>query len=281
MTEQALISAKETSEGITSAIGLNKGMFTWDNLLSAAIALVVCIIAIMIVMKVLRKMFSRSKMEPSLAGFILKVIKIALEFAAIMIVAGSLGFDVTALLAVFSLLGLAISLSVQNLLGNLVSGVVLLMNKPIRDGDYIQAGGAEGVVKNIGLFYTELTTLDNKTVSVPNSELSAGQIVNFTREPNRRVDLVVGASYDCDTEDVKKALYDAIARTDKVLADPAPQVLVEEFGASVIKYTVRAWCRHEDYWDVHYGINDNVLAAFNDAGVKMSYEHVNVHMVQD
>ena len=235
MTDQALISAKETSEGITSAIGLNKGMFTWDNLLSAAI----------------------------------------------MIVAGSLGFDVTALLAVFSLLGLAISLSVQNLLGNLVSGVVLLMNKPIRDGDYIQAGGAEGVVKNIGLFYTELNTLDNKVVNVPNSELSAGQIVNFTREPNRRVDLVVGASYDCDTEEVKKALYEAIARTDKVLADPAPQVLVEEFGASVIKYTVRAWCKHEDYWDVHYGINDNVLGAFKDAGVKMSYEHVNVHMVQD
>ena len=134
----------------------------------------------------------------------------------------------------------------------------------------------------IGLeVHTELTTLDNKTVSVPNSDLSAGQIVNFTREDNRRVDLVVGASYDCDTEDVKKALYDAIARTDKVLADPAPQVLVEEFGASVIKYTVRAWCKHEDYWDVHYGINDNVLAAFNDAGVKMSYEHVNVHMIQD
>ena len=281
MTDQALISAKETSDGITSAIGLNKGMFTWDNLLSAAIALVVCILAIMIIMRIMRKMFARSKMEPSLANFILKVIKIALEFAAIMIVAGSLGFDVTALLAVFSLLGLAISLSVQNLLGNLVSGVVLLMNKPIRDGDYIQAGGAEGVVKNIGLFYTELTTLDNKTVSVPNSDLSAGQIVNFTREDNRRVDLVVGASYDCDTEEVKKALYEAIARTDKVLADPAPQVLVEEFGASVIKYTVRAWCKHEDYWDVHYGINDNVLGAFKDAGVKMSYEHVNVHMIQD
>ncbi len=281
MTEQALISAKETSDGVSSAIGLNKGMFTWDNLLSAAIALVVCILAIMIIMKVLRKLFSRTKMEPSLAGFLLKVIKIALEFAAILIVAGSLGFDVTALLAVFSLLGLAISLSVQNLLGNLVSGVVLLMNKPIRTGDYIQAGDAEGVVKDVGLFYTELTTLDNKTVSVPNSDLSAAKIVNFTREDNRRVDLVIGASYDCDTEDVKKALYDAIARTDKVLDDPAPQVLVEEFGASVIKYTVRAWCRHEDYWDVHYGINDNVLAAFKDAGVKMSYEHVNVHMVQD
>lgn len=281
MTEQALIAAKETSEGVKSSLGINSGMFTMSNLLSAAIALVVCILAIWIVMKILRRMFERSKMAPSLAGFILKVIKIALEFAAILIVAGSLGFDVTALLAVFSLLGLAISLSVQNLLGNLVSGVVLLMTKPIADGDYIQAGDAEGVVKNIGLFYTELTTLDNKTVNVPNSDLSAAKIVNFTREENRRVDLIIGASYDSPIEDVKQALYDAIARTDKVLSDPAPQVLLEEYGSSVIKYTVRAWCRHEDYWDVHYGINENVAAAFKDAGVQMSYEHVNVHMVKD
>ena len=281
MTEQTLIATKEAGDSLKASLGVNGGMFTMDNLLSAAIALVVCILAIMIVMKILRKLFERSKMAPSLQGFLLKAIKIALEFAAILIVAGSLGFDVTALLAVFSLLGLAISLSVQNLLGNLVSGVVLLMTKPIADGDYIQAGDAEGVVKNIGLFYTELTTLDNKTVNVPNRDLSAAKIVNFTREPNRRVDLIVGASYDSDVEDVKKALYDAIARTDKVLADPAPQVLVEEFGSSVIKYTVRAWCRHEDYWDVHYGIHDNVPAAFRDAGVKMSYEHVNVHMVKE
>ena len=281
MTEQALAATQQTTETVKSSLGINSGMFTWDNLLSAAIALVICILAIWIVMKILRRMFAKSKMAPSLSGFILKVIKIALEFAAILIVAGSLGFDVTALLAVFSLLGLAISLSVQNLLGNLVSGVVLLMTKPIQDGDFVEAGDAAGVVKNIGLFYTELTTLDNKTISVPNSDLSASKIVNYTREANRRVDLVIGASYDSEIEDVKKALYDAIARTDKVLADPAPQVLVEEYGASVIKYTVRAWCRHEDYWDVHYGINENVSAAFKDAGVKMSYEHVNVHMVQD
>ena len=281
MDNQALISAKETSEGVKGALGFNSGMFTWDNLLSAAIALVVCILAIWIVMKILRRMMERSKLGPSLSNFILKVVKIALEFAAILIVAGSLGFDVTALLAVFSLLGLAISLSVQNLLGNLVSGVVLLMTKPIQDGEFIECGDVSGTVKDVGLFYTELLTLDNKLVSVPNSDLSASKIINYTREPNRRVDLLIGASYDSPVEDAKKALYDAIERTDKVLADPAPQVLVQEYGASVIKYTVRAWCRHEDYWDVYYGINENVPGAFKDAGVKMSYEHVNVHMVQD
>lgn len=281
MTEQAWIATKEASEGVKSSLGLSSGMFTWSNLLSAAIALVICILAIWIVMKIMRRMFERSKMAPSLSGFLLKVIKIALEFAAILIVAGSLGFDVTALLAVFSLLGLAISLSVQNLLGNLVNGVVLLMTKPIQDGDFVETGDVAGVVKSIGLFYTELTTPDNKGVSVPNSDLSASKIVNYTRETNRRVDLIIGASYDCPVEDVKRALYDAVARTDKVLDEPAPQVLVEEYGASVIKYTVRAWCRHEDYWDVHYGVNENVHAAFKDAGVKMSYEHVNVHMVKE
>ena len=279
MTDQALISAKETSEGITSAIGLNKGMFTWDNLLSAAIALVVCILAIMIIMRIMRKMFARSKMEPSLANFILKVIKIALEFAAIMIVAGSLGFDVTALLAVFSLLGLAISLSVQNLLGNLVSGVVLLMNKPIRDGDYIQAGGAEGVVKNIGLFYTELNTLDNKVVNVPNSELSAGQIVNFTREPNRRVDLSFCAAYDAPMETVKKAILEAVAADKRILAEPAPFVRLLAYEDSSIRYVVRVWVKNADYWDVYFNLNEQVRESFAKNGVEMSYQHVNVHMV--
>lgn len=281
MSNQSLIAAKDAREGIAASIGFNKGMFTMENLLSAAIALIICIIAIWIIMKIMRRVMEKSKLGASLSAFILKCVKIALEFAAILIVAGSLGFDVTALLAVFSLLGLAISLSVQNLLGNLVSGVVLLTTKPIVDGDYIESGDAAGVVKDVGLFYTELNTLDNKTVSIPNSDLSSAKIVNYTREPNRRVDTFVGASYECDVEDVKKALYEAIARTDKVLADPAPQVLVEEFGASVIRYQLRAWCRHEDYWDVYYGIHDNIPAAFRDAGVKMSYEHLNVHMVKD
>jgi small conductance mechanosensitive channel len=274
-----LIAAKEGANGIADSLGLNKGMFTWDNLLSAAIALIVCIIAIWIIMKILRRMMDRSKLTASLQSFILKAVKIALEFAAILIVAGSLGFDVTALLAVFSLLGLAISLSVQNLLGNLVSGIVLLMTKPITDGEFVEVGDVSGVVKDVGLFYTELLTLDNKLVSVPNSDLSSSRIVNYTREPNRRVDLVIGASYDCPIADVKKALCEAIARTDKVLAEPAPQVLVEEYGPSVIRYTVRAWCRHEDYWDVYYGIQEAVPAAFEKAGVKMTYEHVNVHMM--
>lgn len=281
MTEKALIATQDGANSVAAQLGINKGMFSWDNLLAAAIALIICILAIWIIMKILHRVLDNSKLGTSLSNFILKLAKIGLEFAAILIVAGSLGFDVTALLAIFSLLGLAISLSVQNMLGNLVSGVVLLTTKPIADGDYIETGDAAGVVKDVGLIYTELTTLDNKTISVPNSELSAGKIVNYTREENRRVDLVVGASYECDVEDVKKALYEAIARTDKVLAEPAPQVLVEEFGASVIKYTVRAWCRHEDYWDVYYGINENVPDAFRDAGVKMSYDHVNVHMMND
>ena len=282
MTEQqALIATKEGANDVAAAIGFSKGMFTWENLLSAAIALIICIIAIWIIMKILRRMMDRSKLGASLQGFILKVIKIALEFAAILIVAGSLGFDVTALLAIFSLLGLAISLSVQNLLGNLISGIVLLVTKPITDGEFIEVGDVSGTVKDVGLFYTELLTLDNKLVSVPNSDMSASRIVNYTREPNRRVDLLIGASYDSPVADAKKALYDAIARTDKVLEDPAPQVLVQEFGGSVVRYTVRAWCRHEDYWDVYYGINENVPDAFRDAGVKMSYDHVNVHMMND
>ena len=219
---------------VLAAFTLDSGMFTASNLLSAAIALVVCILVIWIVMSILRRVINKSKISGSLGNFVLKMAKIAMEFAAILIVAGSLGFDVTALLAVFSLLGLAISLSVQNLLSNLVSGVVLLLTKPMTDGDYIQSGDAEGVVKDVGLFYTELLTLDNKTISVPNSDLSSAKIVNFTQEPKRRVDLTFTASYDCDVEDVKRALAEAVGTVPQVLDDPAVFIHVSSFGSSTL-----------------------------------------------
>ena len=265
---------------VTAALTLDSGMFTASSLISAAIALVVCILVIWIVMSILRKVVNKSKIAGSLGNFVLKLSKIAMEFAAILIVAGSLGFDVTALLAVFSLLGLAISLSVQNLLANLVSGVVLLLTKPMTDGDYIQSGDAEGVVKDVGLFYTELTTLDNKIVSVPNSELSAAKIINYTKEPNRRVDLTFTASYDCDVETVKAALAEAVGTVPQVLNDPEVFIHVSSFGNSSIEYTVRAWCRHEDYWDVYFAVIEAVPAAFKAHGVQMTYDHLNVHVLE-
>ena len=276
--QTAAATAKENTSSVLEKLGLNKAL-NWEHILAAVIALIVCVIAIKIIMRILRRIVERSKISGSLGNFLLKLAKIALDFVAILIVAGSLGFDVTALLAVFSLLGLALSLSVQSSLTNLMSGIVILLTKPFEAGDFVETDGVSGTVKNIGLFYTELTTLDNKTIFAPNSDLSASKIINYTREPNRRVDLKFGASYDCPVQTVMEALRGMVCEIPGVLEEPAPAVLVENYGSSSIEYTVRAWCRHEDYWDVYYAINEAVPAAFEKAGVKMTYEHVNVHMV--
>jgi small conductance mechanosensitive channel len=192
----AIADAKQSADTVTEMLGLNIKLLTWDRLLAAVVSLIVCVIAIHLIMRILRRVVQRSHLSESLGRFLLQLGKIALEFVTILIVAGSLGFDVTALLAVFSLLGLALTLSVQNSLTNLMSGIVILVTKPFVVGEYIESGGVAGTVRQIGLFYTQMTTLDNKAIYVPNSELSATKIINYTREPNRRVDLVFGAGYD-------------------------------------------------------------------------------------
>lgn len=275
----AISEAKESAGTVTELLGLNIKLLTWDRLLAAVVSLIVCVIAIRLIMRVLRRIIARSHLSESLGKFLLQLGKIALEFITILIVAGSLGFDVTALLAVFSLLGLALTLSVQNSLTNLMSGIVILVTKPFAVGEYIESGGVAGTVRQIGLFYTQMVTLDNKAIYVPNSELSATKIVNYTREPNRRVDLVFGAGYDYPTETVLSALREMVKTIPGALHDPAPAVHVEHYAASNIEYVVRVWCKHEDYWDVYYAVQEAVPAAFANAGVQMSYEHVNVHMI--
>ena len=276
---EAISEARQSAETVTEQLGLNIKLLTWDHLLAAVVSLIVCVIAIHLIMRILRRIVARSRLSESLGRFFLRLAKIAMQFLAILIVAGSLGFDVTALLAVFSLLGLALSLSVQNSLTNLMSGIVILFTKPFVAGEYVESGGVSGTVRDIGLFYTQMTTLDNKAIYVPNSELSASKIINYTREPNRRVDLVFGAGYEHPTETVLAALREMVAGIPGALTDPAPAVHVEAYAASNIQYVVRVWCRHEDYWDVYYAVNEAVPAAFEKAGVSMSYEHVNVHMV--
>ena len=198
----AVSDAKQSAETVTEQLGLNIKLLTWDRLFAAVISLIVCVIAIHLIMRVLRRVVDRSRLSEALGRFLLRLCRIALDFVTILIVAGSLGFDVTALLAVFSLLGLALTLSIQNSLSNLMSGIVILVTKPFTVGEYIESGGVAGTVRDIGLFYTQMTTLDNKAIYVPNSELSATKIINYTREPNRRVDLIFGAGYDYPTETV-------------------------------------------------------------------------------
>ena len=154
------------------------------------------------------------------------------------------------------------------------------MTKPFVAGDYVDVAGKSGVVKTVGLFYTQLDTLDNVAVSIPNSDVTGSSINNYSREPLRRVDRVFSASYESATEDVKAAILDAIAKDERILDDPAPFVRLLEYKGSTVEYVVRVWCKGADYWSVYFDLNENVRESFAAKGVKFSYEHVNVHVVE-
>ena len=257
------------------------GIGSASALLSAVVTLVICIIAIKLLMKVVDRVLNKSaKIDGTLKGFVRSAANILLWILAVIIVANALGINTSSLVALVSVVGLALSLSVQNILSNLFSGLTLLVTKPFVAGDYVDVAGKSGVVKTVGLFYTQLDTLDNVAVSIPNSDVTGSSINNYSREPLRRVDRVFSASYESATEDVKAAILDAIAKDERILDDPAPFVRLLEYKGSTVEYVVRVWCKGADYWSVYFDLNENVRESFAAKGVKFSYEHVNVHVVE-
>ena len=262
---------------IWEALGLSGA----SVLVSAILVCLVCVIAIKIIMKAVDKLLSKSqKMDGILQGFIKTVIRIALWALAIVIIAGSLGIPTASLVAVLSIAGMALSLAAQNILANLFSGLTLLVTKPFAAGDYVEVAGKAGVIKTVGLFYTQMDTLDNVAIAIPNSDVTASTVNNYNREPLRRVDMSFNASYEDDTEAVRAAILDAIGQDSRILSDPAPFVRLSAYNGSSIAYVVRVWCQKADYWDVYFGLNENVRESFKRNGVHMTYEHMNVHIVE-
>lgn len=257
------------------------GISSLNALLSAIVTLVVCIIAIKLITNIVDKLLSRStKLDATLRHYLGSGVRTLLWILAVIIVANALGINTTSLVALVSVAGLALSLSVQNVMSNLFSGITLLIAKPFSSGDFVEVAGKTGVVKAVGLFYTQLDTLDNIAISIPNGDVTAGSVVNYSREPLRRVDRTFTASYDSATEDVKAAILDAIAKDGRILSDPGPFVRLLEYKGSTVEYVVRVWCKNADYWDVYFDLNENVRESFAEKGVKFSYEHVNVHVVE-
>ncbi len=258
----------------------NLGLKSGAVVVSAILVFLVCLIVIKLIMKAVDRLLSRSKkLDSVLQGFLKTVIRLALWALAIVIIAGALGIPTASLVAVISIAGLALSLSLQNVLSNLFSGITLLITKPFGAGDLIDVGANTGLVKSIGLFYTVLDTLDNRVISIPNGDVTAASVVNYSRNPLRRVDLTFNASYDDSTEAVRAAILEAAQADAKILADPAPFIVIGQYKESSVEYIVRVWCNNADYWDVYFGMNERVRERFAANGVHMTYNHVNVHMV--
>ena len=257
-------------EKLQSILNYSVGSFTVGKIFEAVIVFVICYFLIRIIMKVLERVLGKISLDATLRKIITAVIKFV----------DTLGVSATSLVAAFSVVGLAASLAVQDSLSNLASGIMILVAKPFKIGDYVEADGVTGTVMMTGLIHTRIKAIDNKVIYVPNSKIIAAKIVNYTSQEKRRVDIEISASYDAPIEKVRKALLDAVKNTDMFLNEPEkPFAAVLSYDDSSIKYVVRAWVETPKYWDAHFALMERIKTEFDNAGIEMTYNHLNVHLI--
>ena len=250
-----------------------------SGVLSALVTLAVCLVVCRLVLKALRRLLSKSKLDPRMQKYLLSAIKAALYLLTAIIVVGSLGVDMTSLVDLLSVVSLGVTLAAEDILANVAGGLVILSSHPFAIGDYIEVSGTGGTVEEIRLNHTKLVTPDGLVVLLPNKTLADSQVTNYTSLGRRRVSQVIGASYDDSTEQVKAACLAAMERTAGVLPDPAPAVYVTNYGESAVEYTLYCWTDADTYLSVKFSLAENLRAAFDDHGVTIPYNHLNVHIV--
>ena len=228
-------------------------------------------------LKLTKKMLEKSKLEKAAHTLILTAVQVVLYILLALAVASGLGIDVTGVVALASVLTLAVSLSVQNLLTNVFGGFTLLYTKPFVSEDYVEIAGQSGTVKEIGLTYTKLATVDNKIVSIPNSAVVAAEIVNYTVTGTRRLDINLEVSYSVAPETVLHLLEQA-ADQPKVLANAAKVIAMKEYNAQSITYGIMLWCNSADYWDLKFAINRELSRLSREAGITFYEPHLHVHV---
>ena len=248
-----------------------------EKLVPAVLILVGGLLAIRVVMTIVKKLLEKTHLEQAAHSLIRSVARVVLYVLLSLIIASSLGIDVTSIVALASVLTLAVSLSLQNALANVFGGFTLLYTHPFKSGDFVEVAGKSGTVQEISMAYTQLATPDNKIISIPNSSVVAGDIINYTVSGTRRVEVKVRAIYTVPSQKVMDALLQA-GTVDKVLLDPAPSALIDSYGETAINYSLRVWTKTEDYWDVHFLINNRVREIFQAQDIQMAYPHMHVYM---
>lgn len=252
---------------------------SFEKIISAVVVLVIFILLSRVVAKVVERVLIKTKLSEGMKHFAATIVRYLCYFLSLLIFCDVLGVPITSLLAAFSLLGLAVSLSVQSVLSNLMSGVCILMMKPFDIGDYIETDIA-GTVKNIGLFYTEILTPDNKKVFIPNEKIMANKLINYNDEGTRRIDFRFNAGYEYDTETVKATLREAIDAVEGVLAIPEPVVGISEYGDSAVIYSVWIWVKSSDYFTVKFKVMDSVAEKYKKNGIQMAYNRLEVDIIK-
>lgn len=254
-----------------------------DFLPKIALALVIFIVGKMLARMIsgaIGKVATRSTKDETLAKFIKSLAYIGLMLFVIIATIGSLGIDTSSLAALIAAAGLAIGFALQGSLGNFASGVMILMFRPFKVGDFVEGGGHAGVIEEIQVFATIMKTGDNKTIIIPNSAMTGGSITNYSTKPTRRIDMVVGISYDDDIKKAKDVLQRILKEEKRVLADPAPTIAVSELGDNSVNLVCRPWVNSGDYWPTHFDLTEKIKVTFDKEGLNFPYPQQDVHMYE-
>ncbi len=250
------------------------------SMVGAVLTLIIGLWLTKVITKGISVGIEKSSLDNMLGNFLSKLVKMVLTVMVLISVVGQLGVETTSFAAILAAAGFAIGMAMSGTLGNFASGVMILLFRPFRTGHFVEVAGHAGVVEEISVFMTQMRTGDNKQILIPNSEITSGSIINYSAKPTRRVDLVVGISYDDDIKKAHEVLNRILSQNEKVLEDPAPTVAVSELGANSVNFVVRPWVNSADYWDVYFGLTETIKLTFDKEGLSFPYPQRDVHLYQ-
>ena len=263
-------------EGILKSLMTQGAALGW-TLIKAFLVFIVGRLLINLVNKLIKRVLLKRDIDPSVKTFVGSLVNVVLTILLIISVVGALGVQTTSFAALLASAGVAVGMALSGNLANFAGGLIILLFKPFKVGDYIEAQGTGGTVKEIQIFHTILATPDNKMVYIPNGSLSSGAVTNFSRQATRRVDWTFGVDYGEDYDKVKAVIETIIARDSRILTDPAPFIALHALADSSVNIVVRVWVESPKYWEVYFGINQAVYATFNEKGINFPFPQLTVH----
>ena len=247
----------------------------------AIVILVLGLMVISIIKKAVNRISTKSrKIDNAAASFVTSVVSLVAYVALILILIATLGFSTESIIAAFSSVMLAIALGLQNTLASLANGILLIFTKPFKAGDFVDVGGTSGTVKEIKLFSVKIVTPDNLTIVIPNNTVFGSTIINYSKMPLRRIDLVVPVSYNTDVQKVKAIVRALIEKDERIAKDPTPFFRLTEYGASSLNFTLRVWAPSAEYWNVRFDLLENMLEEFRANQIEIPYDQLDVHVIK-
>ena len=261
-----------------TAKGIELAMTYAPKLLLAIVTLIIGLWIVKMIVNGVSRMMERKGVEPSLRPFLAGLTSTLLKVMLLISVAGMVGIQMTSFIAILGAAGLAVGMALSGTLQNFAGGVMILIFKPFKVGDFIEAQGFAGVIKEIQIFNTIMKTGDNKTIIIPNSPLSSGPMVNYSTEPQRRVDMTFGIGYGDDIDKAKSVIQRLIDADSRILKDPASMIAVSELADSSVNFVVRAWVKAADYWGVFFDMQERVKKEFDKENISIPFPQMDVHV---